>query len=381
MNPSKRWFRLRRANRFSVVDPTTKRPIGDPGTIVSNPPPLAVIYRARKLSRDPPSVKNDLRLFSVWLFSRPQYYFSQIPFIRFLIQAGAAITFIVTLYTFSKDIEVRREEAVARAWAIISAAKEDDVGNIGASRALEILVEHEVPLMDVRLPGATLREVSLSGAKMGRADFGNDCVNEVLLLRSELIDLYWNWWITMVGIDGSFREKLDECGSKPTDLVRATLTRSNLIHSNFFGATLVDADLSSTCLYSATFSGADISYAEFDGSILRNAKLVGSLLIETDFTDADLGNADFRGAICNIGTSEEPVFDICERERFGRMIANSQFVCGVKFPDGYVNDEQCEGIEFATVNCDERHGYVTSERDRKGFGERGADPYGDLGGA
>ena len=156
------WRRRRRANRWSAAHPETARPLGHPGNVIVNPPPLAVLRRAVALSRDPSGLSRFLRLWSTYLFTRPQYLFAHAPGVRFTIQVGGGVAFIVTLAAFLIDFSVRKEEAIDRAWSAISAAREPNVGNAGFLSAIEILAKN----------GVCIDRYSTVGRKLERSEVG-----------------------------------------------------------------------------------------------------------------------------------------------------------------------------------------------------------------
>ena len=98
----------------------------------------------------------------------------------FFIQIGGALAFLLTLVAFWNDIEVRKEQSINSAWQILATSRTEDVGNIGASAALQLLARNEIILKDIRLSGAFLRRLELNEADLGRAQFGGQCINSIL---------------------------------------------------------------------------------------------------------------------------------------------------------------------------------------------------------
>ena len=361
-NPARRrinaWRSRRRANRWSAVHPETLRPVGHPGNVIANPPPLAVLRRAVALSQDPSLLSRFFRLWSTYLFTRPQYLFAHAPGVRFTVQIGGGIAFVVTLAAFFIDIDVRRDEAINGAWSLISAARETDVGNVGVGSALELLAGQDVALTDIEMPGATLRGVELENAKLGRAKFGIECINSTLQRKEATAEE--PVWLASMRRNKSFDGlDLDEskCESQSTDLLGSSFAGSNLVHSTFSGATLIGVDFSSSCLYAADLRGADLWKADFTDAILMHAKLQGTILIETDFSGADLRHVSFAVAICEKEEEGKRKLGVCTQSQLREFIGEADHSCGITDSQGNRLGKDCKKDESTSVPCTEEHGF------------------------
>ena len=310
------------------------------------------------LSRDPSGFSRFLRLWSTYLFTRPQYLFAHAPGVRFTVQIGGAVAFVVTLAAFFIDIDVRRDEAINGAWSLISATRGTNVGNVGVGSALELLAGQDVALTDIQISGANLRGVELENAKLGRAKFGIECVNSVLQ-RKEDHDEDPVWLAFMRSNDSFNGLALDEsdCESRPTDLLGSSFAGSNLVHSTLTGATLIGADFSSSCLYAADLRGADLSKADFTDAILMHADMQGIIVSETDFSDADLRHVSFDAAVCIIKENGKDKLTICTQSQLKELIKEADHNCGITDSQGNKLGHDCKKGESTPVPCTEEHGF------------------------
>lgn len=356
------WRGRRRANRWSAVHPETARPVGHPGNVIVNPPPLAVLRRAVALSPDRSGLSRFLRLWFTYLFTRPQYLFAHAPGVRFTVQVGGAVAFVVTLAAFFMDIEVRRDEAITGAWSLISATREKNVGNAGVGSALELLAGQDVALTDIQMPGANLRGVELENAKLGRANFGMECVNPVLQRKSPQ-DADAEWHELMRENDAFADLQLDEksCESQPTDLLGSSFAGSNLVHSSFTGATLIGADFSSSCLFAADLRGADLYKADFTDAILMHARMQGTVLSGNDFSGADLRYVSFDAAVCISEKNGKEVLEVCTRGQLEELVDKADQTCGITDSQGNGLGEECKKEDSAELPCTEEHGFIIPE--------------------
>ena len=356
------WRSRRRANRWSAVHPETHRPVGHPGNLVANPPPLAVLRRAVALSRDPSGFSRFLRLWSTYLFTRPQYLFAHVPGVRFMVQIGGAVAFVVTLAAFFIDIDVRRDEAINGAWSLISETHGTDVGNVGVGSALELLAGQDVALTDIQMSGANLRGVELENAKLGRAQFGIECINPVLQRKSPQ---YKNAeWLELMSENDTFSDlSLDasECYSRPTDLLGSSFSGSNLVHSTFTGATLIGADFSSSCLYVADLRGADLYKADFTDAILVHAKMQGTIVSKVDFSGADLRHVSFATTVCIIKEEGKDKLKVCTHSQLKELVEEADDICGTTDSQGNRLGEDCKKDKPTSVPCSEEHGFFVPE--------------------
>ncbi len=303
-----------------------------------------------------------LRLWSTYLFTRPQYLFAHAPGVRFTVQVGGAVAFVVTLAAFFVDIEVRRDEAITGAWSLISATREKNVGNAGVGSALELLAGQDVALTDIQMPGANLRGVELENAKLGRTNFGIECINPVLQ-RKPSHDADPEWLELMINNDAFVGLHLDrsECESQPTDLLGSSFAGSNLVHSDFTGATLIGADFSSSCLYAADLRGADLYKADFTDAILMHARMQGTILSGNDFSGADLRYVSFDAAVCISEKDGKEVLEVCTPSQLEKLVDKAEHTCGSTDSQGNSLGEACQEDEPTSVPCTEEHGFVIPE--------------------
>ena len=318
--------------------------------------------RAAALSRDPSQLSRFVRLWSTYLFTRPQYLFAHVPGVRFTVQIGGGVAFVVTLAAFFIDIDVRRDEAINGAWSLISAARETDVGNVGVGSALELLAGQDVALTDIQMPGATLRGVELENAKLGRAKFGIECVNSAL--QRKTVEAKDAEWLESMSDNDSFDDLFldeSECKSRPTDLIESSFAGSNLVHSTFTGATLIGANFSSTCLYSADLRGADLYKADFTDAILMHAKMQGTIVSKTDFSGADLRHVSFDSAKCIVKKDGNDILKICTQNQLKELVDEADHTCGITDSQGNRLGRDCKKGESTPVPCTEEHNFIMPE--------------------
>lgn len=356
------WRSRRRANRWSAVHPETARPVGQPGNVITNPPPLAVLRRAVALSRNTSGLSRFVRLWSTYIFTRPQYLFGHAPGVRFTIQIGGAVAFAVTLAAFFIDIDVRRDEAINSAWSLISETRGTEVGNVGVGSALELLAGQGVALTDIEMSGANLRGVELENARLGRTQFGIECVSPVLQRR--LPQEEDAEWFELMNENDAFADlHLDasKCGPRPTDLLGSSFAGSNLVHSSFTGATLIGADFTSACLYAADLRGADLYKADFTDAILMHAKMQGTIVSGVDFSGADLRYVSFDSAVCLVEKDENEILKVCSADRLRELVEEADKTCGTTDSYGNALGEDCKKDESTSVPCREEHGFIVPE--------------------
>ncbi|MCC0081230.1 MAG: pentapeptide repeat-containing protein [Rhodobacter sp.] len=166
-----------------------------------------------------------------------------------------------TLAEIAASQITRRDEAIARAWSILTTPA---TGNSGKREAMEYLASQ----------GVSLRGVDLSCERMG----------------GHWIDRYGvvecQGAVDLTGL------RLSAPGDGPSDLSSANLAGADLTSARFpLGSELSNADLSHSHLMGAQLSGTALS-----GSNLRNADLVGTHLVETYLVGANLSRAAFYGA-------------------------------------------------------------------------------------
>ena len=377
----RRWYRKRRANRYSVLHPTTKRPIGDPGTAVSNIPPRGVLRTAAALSG-----RSELLAKSVWpvafsVLTWLSWAFAHLPTIRVAIEGSGLIVFAIIVYSVVAEREARIDETIARAWSTIGEAESSASQNIGIVNALETLAKYDKSLIDLNLPGAYLRGLTLQGAQLARSDFGVGFANPAIFQNHDfnLVNCdvpcgppscasnYCQWVSQLKNLDEPELERRSEgLEVDPTDLYGSNFSGSNLAHSDFRGATLVDSDFSLTCLLSARLAGADLDNANFEDAVLQDSNLESVLLNkDTSFRGADVTGATFRSAVCERNIGENWIYAVCTRKDFEEIVTEVVGRCGMTFPDGRVH--KCDPDPAEVVRCKEKHGfYLTAEERENG---------------
>lgn len=140
---------------------------------------------------------------------------------------------LATLHEIEEAREERKQEAIARAWNLLTTPAS---GNSGKIEAMSFLIAQKVSLVDIDLSCETM---------------GGD-------------------WFE------------DEESEEHVGCVRGTY--------------LLGANLSDGNLEGAKLAGATLDIADFTSSTLRLVDFRGASLLQADFTDADITGADFRGA-------------------------------------------------------------------------------------
>lgn len=176
-------------------------------------------------------------------------------------------------WAYLEDRQTRRDEAINRAWSILTTPA---TGNSGKREALEYLASQGVSLMGI----------DLSCEKMGGGwdPVEKDCEIPVYLSGLTLSKLS-NGAIDLLGanLSGAFLED-------------AELQNADLWGANLEGTVLWAADLRGASLEEAQMSGVDLSYARLSGANLREAELSNAGLGGSDLSDARLSGADLAGS-------------------------------------------------------------------------------------
>lgn len=135
----------------------------------------------------------------------------------------------------------------------------------------------------LRLPGADLRDVDLSGLELDESDLTSAVLDGAhfagaSLARSCLAGA------SLIGVDFSYADlrkaDLDSCDATAASFVSAMLQNSNLTRCRLQRADMSEADLSKANLYGSDLTGANLSRAlaaqtNLCGVILENAVLTG----------------------------------------------------------------------------------------------------------
>lgn len=132
-------------------------------------------------------------------------------------------------------------------------------------------------LIGVRMSRFDLREIRLTGARLGHAVHGSAEMEHADLTRAELSSATW----PHARLAGAI-------------LMEATLSHCILTDADLTEADLTRADAAGACLGNAAMFGADLTNAVLCGADLRRARFSGATLNRTDFTGADLTDADLR---------------------------------------------------------------------------------------
>ena len=187
--------------------------------------------------------------------------------------AAALVGIFLTAFAFRTQLEINKEEAVAReqeaiarSWELVTRRAS---GNSGKVRALEYLASQ----------GQILTGIDLSCATMGGTE--RDAEGTETCARPTFLN----------GLDLSARTH-----GKPVFLQNADLSGARLYVVNLSGADLSSADLSGASPLMADLSGADLGRADLSGAFLSEADLSGANLSFADLSGAFLGRAIFTGA-------------------------------------------------------------------------------------
>ncbi len=166
-------------------------------------------------------------------------------------------------WAYWEERETRRDEAIARAWSLLTTPA---TGNSGKREALEYLAGQ----------GVSLRGIDLSCAKMGggwdaeKKECGTPVYLEGLTLKAP---------------DG-----------QRVDLRGAHLEGANLRGAHLEGVNLRETHLQGADLWEAHLEGADLWDAHLEGADLRMAHLEGANFWEAHLEEADLSRAHLKRA-------------------------------------------------------------------------------------
>ena len=188
-----------------------------------------------------------------------------------------------TLAEIEDSRETRREDAIARAWSLLTTPA---TGNSGKREALEYLAGQ----------GVSLTGIDLSCAKMGGGWDAEKkkCDNPVYLVGLTLKAPAGQ----QVDLHGAHLEGADLWGAhlEKADLWQAHLEGANLRRADLEGADLWEAHLEGADLWKAHLEGADLSEAHLEGADLWKAHLEGAILEKANLEGAHLSSAIFTDA-------------------------------------------------------------------------------------
>jgi uncharacterized protein YjbI with pentapeptide repeats len=143
----------------------------------------------------------------------------------------------------------------------------------------------------LRLGGASLRDVDLSGADFDGADLTAVDLRGAILRGASLrgADL------RRTNLYSGDLIRIDLAGAKlrGVDLARANLNGANLRKADLGRANLVRAQLMRADLSGASLSSADLRGADLSGANIGGVDLTHATLIDTEVVDADLSGARF----------------------------------------------------------------------------------------
>ncbi len=199
---------------------------------------------------------------------------------------------------YQEERDTRRQEAINRAWSLITTPA---TGNSGKGPALEYLNDQRISLQGINLScdrmgggwdaekrhcetptwlqGVELQGADLEGAQLQGADLG-----EAVLQGADL---------SGGNLQGAH---LWDASLQKTDLLGADLQGANLSGADLQGANLRYADLQGANLSHTYWQGAAFSYADLQGADLSGAEFDGANLLFTWFGGANLNGADFTDA-------------------------------------------------------------------------------------
>ncbi len=199
---------------------------------------------------------------------------------------------------YQEERDTRRQEAINRAWSLITTPA---TGNSGKGPALEYLNDQGIPLQGINLScehmgggwdaekltcetPTYLRGVELHGADLEGAQLQGADLTYADLQRA---------YLGFVGLQGADLRgaKLQGANLAHVYLQRATLTYVLLRRIDLTYADLQDADL-----VVADFQEAHLTYANLRNAVLAGADLQGADLHDAKFEGANLSGADFTDA-------------------------------------------------------------------------------------
>ena len=209
--------------------------------------------------------------------------------------AAALVGIFLTAFAFRTQLEINKEEAlareqeaIARSWELVTRRASGNSGKVGA---LEYLASQ----------GQVLNGIDLSCATMGGIDVvkGTEtCARPTFLNELDLSEHTHGKPVLLFNADlsGAVLSEADLSGAR---LSRADLSGVSLWKADLSSAWLPRADLSDAWLTEANLRGAHLRGGDLSGADLRGGNLIGAVLWEADLSGADLRWADLSGADLN----------------------------------------------------------------------------------
>ncbi|MBD2185431.1 pentapeptide repeat-containing protein [Planktothrix sp. FACHB-1375] len=185
-----------------------------------------------------------------------------------IVGSADAISVLLALILFIKEIPERRKQSHYQAWSIIDGAEGVEV-SYARLMALQDLNRDRVSLRGVKVAGAKLENIDLSEAELTEADMSNADLDEANFTSANL---------------------------NRTNLSFASLTRVNFSRANLSFAKLKGARMAGSNFKNANLLGADLSDALLTGVDLKGANLSAANLKDANLSGASLENATFTGA-------------------------------------------------------------------------------------
>ncbi|MFB2921391.1 globin domain-containing protein [Aerosakkonema funiforme] len=190
-----------------------------------------------------------------------------------ILGSADAISVLLALILFIKEIPERRKQSHYQAWSIIDGAEGVEV-SYARLMALQDLNRDRVSLRGVKVAGAKLENIDLSEAELTEADMSNADLDEANFTRANLNRANLSF------------ASLTRVNFSRANMSFAKLKGARMAGSNFKNANLLGADLSNALLTGVDLKGANLSAAN-----LKDANLSGANLEDTTLTGANLEGA------------------------------------------------------------------------------------------
>jgi len=245
-----------------------------------------------------------------------------------------------TLVEIEAAQKTRREDAIARAWTLLTTPA---TGNSGKVAAMEFLVAEKVPLVGIDLScdrmgggwdaekftcqrptylrGAKIAGAVLDGANLSGVDLSGSDLRGVSMVRANL--------------DGAVLNDLDMTSAK---LPRSSMVRTEVRKTKLDGVDLTGANAERAIITEATADEAILTGASLHRAIFRDVSAKEADIFLADFSEATLLGADF--SFVKLGdppgsTSSPWVSDsqhwLYPKVGFGWVSFEGANLCGVRF--------------------------------------------------
>lgn len=201
------------------------------------------------------------------------------PGLRFFIEVFGVATFVMGISAFTLDYFAKKEERLARMWAI---ATDPRPGNSGKIPALEFLKKNGHALTGIEIPHAYLQGVKLNGARLERANL-------------KAADLQGSAFLGATLKDAVLADAI---------LIFSDFSRANLDGAKLIGTVAALAHFRRASLWQADLSGADLSGSDFRSADFREAIFTDTVFSETDVTGSNMSNS--------IGLAQKQVDTMCQ---------------------------------------------------------------------